>query len=155
MRSSFPTYLELSIISYSAWQSADLPLAWSSTPAVKYAWIAFLLWCAPVVWYCWICIVEQRVKKSQTLMLCFAIFVSLIGTLGSLHILKHMGLALAIAALAPTYTLMWIGSMAAWLPGFGWILRNLPFILLPAIQMLVAAVGACSLFYQLRRFNIE
>jgi hypothetical protein len=152
-RTSFPSLLELAILAYCLWQASDLPKSWLSTPAVKYAWIAFIIWCLPSLWHMAICILYDKPKGSQPWLLGAAILMSLLSELGSLHMFAHIGLTLAIAGLVPFNigTLVWIASALSWLPGFGWMLNEFPFALIPIIQLAIAICGTTFMFLMLRR----
>ncbi|MDP1835578.1 MAG: hypothetical protein Q8K75_06560 [Chlamydiales bacterium] len=157
MKSSLPSPLEAAILAYCVWQASDLPVSWLTAPAVKYAWIAFIIWCLPAFWHIGYCILNEKPKGSQPWLLGAAIVASLLGMLGSLNMLKHIGLALAIAGLIP-FSLgvpIWVGTALAWLPGFGWMIKGLPFVVIPIIQIVIASIGTVVMFLTSRRTENE
>lgn len=150
MKRSLPSPIELAVFAYCAFQASDLPASWLHAPAARYAWIAFLIWLAPLVMVIMHCVKHQETKGYSPVLLGLALAVSLAGTLGSLNVLKHIGLALAIAGMLPFRidTIVWIITAVAWLPASGYALKAIPFSLIPFVQIAVATVG--SVFFVLR-----
>lgn len=99
------------------------------------------------------CIVNDLPKKSQPILLGTAIVLSLMGTLGSLNVLRHVGLAFALAGMVPfsLITMLWLVTGISWLPALGWIVKGLPFGLIPFIQIGLASVGSLAMIMCLRR----
>ena len=152
-KATLPSPIEVLILGYCLWQASDLVSSWLTAPAERYAWIAFIIWCIPVVWYVARTMQKQETKQSTPELLGVAIATSLIGGLGSLNILEHIGLALAFAGMLPFRwpNTVWIATALSWLPSFGWMIKILPFALIPIIQIGLAAFGTGCLFYYWRR----
>ncbi len=152
-RISLPSVLEFAVLGYCIFQASDLVTSWVTTPAARWAWIAFIIWCLPAVLYVTTTIRYGRVKESSPILLGLAITISLISGLGSLNILGHIGLALAIAGLMPFHLAMipWLATALSWLPSFGWMIKSLPFAVMPAIQITLATVGTAILIFSTRR----
>lgn len=152
-KASLPSPIEVAVLGYCIWQASDLITSWVTAPAVRYAWIAFIIWCAPAVYYVTHTILKREKKESEPILLGAAIVVSLIGGIGSLHMLGHIGLALAIAGLMPFRPLVviWLFTAISWLPSFGWMLKSLPFVIIPIIQIVLASFGSALLLFTRRR----
>ncbi len=143
----FPTLIELAILLYCIVMAADLPHSWTSTPSVRYAWIAFLIWIAP-----WIYFVAKKIrtdsdKGSTPALLGLAVASSLAGTIGSLHALNHFGLALALAGMLPFswQQLTWLVCFISWTPALGWVTKLLTPMQQLALQITLAAFGSLCL----------
>ncbi len=152
-KASLPKPIEIAVLGYCLWQATDLVRSWLTAPAERWAWIAFFIWCIPVIWYLAITIQEQQIKQSTPILLGAAIVVALVGGLGSLNILGHIGLALALAGMLPFRweILVWLATALSWLPSFGWMIKSLPFAIIPIIQIGLALFGSAFLLYCWRR----
>ncbi len=150
---SYPSLIEFAVLAYCLWQAADLPISWVAAPYARYAWIAFIIWCLPAFYYMTRCILNDSTKESNLYLLGAAILASLLGSLGSLHILRHIGLALAIGGTLPFHALglVWLAMAISWLPGFGWMVKSLPLQIVPALQIILASIGTGAMIYRLRR----
>lgn len=145
MNRSMPSWIELAVVAYCGWQARDLD--WVSTPAVRWGGFAFALWCLPVVWN-QVQAIRLEIAKGYTLpLLLLAILFSLVGTLGSLRVLKHVGLALALAGtLSFSFSqLFWLATAVAWMPAFGWLARSFSLQTIHMLQFLIVGVGAGAL----------
>ncbi len=143
-RAGLPTPIELAVLAYCAWQASDLPTSWWSAPAVRWAWIAFIIWCIPAVVSISSHYISDQNRKLSPYYLGGAIALSLLGTLGSLHALQHLGFAVAIAAFVPPSlpAVVWLGCCIGWMPGFGWFAKLLPFTVILLLQLGLAAGGS-------------
>ncbi|TXI37710.1 MAG: hypothetical protein E6Q59_07460 [Nitrosomonas sp.] len=153
MKTSYPSPIEFAVLAYCLWQASDLPISWLHAPLVRYAWIAFIIWCIPTLWHMSRSLLDNTPKGYSPYLLAAAITASLLGSLGSLHLLRHLGLAFAIGGIVPFHysTLIWMATAIAWLPGFGWMIKSLPLTIIPIIQIVIAAVGSCTMILSLRR----
>lgn len=129
----YPTWLEFAVVAYCVWQAWDLE--WASTPAVRRGGLAFALWCIPIGWNQSQAIRHDRAKGYTAFLLCAGVLFALLGSMGSLRVLTHLGLACALAGTIPfTWPMViWLASAIAWMPAFGWLLRALS---IPIIQLL-------------------
>lgn len=148
-----PSLIEIAILAYCAIMAADLPHSWVSTPSVRYAWIAFAIWIVPWIWYVANKIRANKEKGSTPILLGIAVAVSLVGTIGSLHVLNHFGLALALAGMLPFSwpQLVWLGSFISWIPALGWLTKLLAPLEQFVLQIAIAAFG--SLWLLLKKDN--
>lgn len=153
MRKGFPSWLEIAIFAYCLIQARDLPTSWLTAPAVRYGWVAFLIWFLPVLLYVGLTALRSGDKRSTPLFLVGAILLSLIGVMGSLNILKHSGLALACAGLLPFSwpVLVWLPASIAWMPGFGWLMKAMPFQLIVVMQLAITTLASWVLIQCNRR----
>lgn len=139
-----PSLVEIAILAYCAIMAADLPQSWVSTPSVRYAWIAFTLWMVPWIWYVANQIRTDKEKGSSPIILGLAVVSSLLGTIASLHVLNHLGLALALAGMLPFSwpQLVWLGSFISWTPALGWATKLLAPLEQFGLQITIAAFGS-------------
>ncbi len=144
---ALPSLLECAILFYCGFMAADLPHSWVSTPSVRHAWIAFLIWILPWVWIVVSKIVTHSDKGSSPILLGLAVISTLAGTIGSLHILNHFGFALALAGMLP-YSwpqLIWLLTSLSWTPAFGYMTKLLAPMQQLALQIALAAIGCVCL----------
>jgi len=153
MRRGFPTWFEIAVFVYCVIQARDLPTSWLSAPAVRYGWIAFFVWVLPVVVYIGLSVIRGRDKGNNPLFLVGAVLASLIGVMGSLNILKHGGLALACAGLLPFNwpMILWLPASIAWMPGFGWLMKSIPFHLIFVVQLAITGLASLVMIQCNRR----
>lgn len=111
--------LPIAILLYTSWGALSLVSYWFTSPPDQYGWLAFLIWCFPILVY------ASR-HKCHPIILCLAILTSLMGTLGSMNTLKQLGLSFALAAFIPwSWNLVpWIICAISWMPMLGWITIN-------------------------------
>lgn len=133
MNPRYPSWIELAVLAYCGWQSWDLE--WASTPAIRRGGLALALWSMPIVWNQWQAIRQDTAKGNTPILLFAAIVCSLLGSMGSLRVLVHIGLACALAGMLPFSwpMLIWLVSAIAWMPAFGWLSRSLA---IPTIHLL-------------------
>lgn len=119
-----PSIIGIVICFYCAWQSCELVQSWMRSPYDRFGWIAFLIWFTPVIFF-WL---RQKQlpdppPQGRPVYLGLGILSVFIGSIGSLHVLEHMGLAIAIVGLMPFSRLepIWIFSALSWMPAFGWL----------------------------------
>ncbi|MEI6779585.1 MAG: hypothetical protein WCQ21_01585 [Verrucomicrobiota bacterium] len=85
------------------------------------------------------------------------LLICLAGMLTNLHVLNHVALALAGAAVTPRFAFrwLWLGLALAWMPVLGWLLRELPASGVAPIRLglaaLAAAIGWAELRHKFRR----
>lgn len=116
----------VAVIVYCLVSSLTLFQSWQSSPFERLSALAFLLWLSPLL--------IKREKTPSLFFLYSGLFITLLGSLGSLNTLKYLGLALSIASFAPWGVGMaiWLFSAIAWMPVFGWIGTHLfPSFILP------------------------
>jgi hypothetical protein len=140
----FPSLIEVAILLYCGWMASDLPHSWISTPAVRYEWVAFVIWASTCL-----CYMVFMPKGSTPLFLGLAVVCSLVGSIGSLHILNHLGLALAIAGMLPFSgpQVVWLASFVSWTPALGWFAKLLSPPQEFTLQVLIAIIGSLWLEY--------
>jgi len=122
-----PPAVGISILLYCCWQASDLIGAWRFSALDRFGWLVFLIWCTPFVLY----FKRQSENGKETginaMLLGFGLFFSVLGQLGSLNVLQHIGLALAIAGLMPfrmkssRMWIFWLCASISWMPLLGWI----------------------------------
>lgn len=140
-----PSLVGLAICAYCAWQCRGLVGAWRYAPLDRLGWVAFLVWCAPIVWL--------RLARDQegqpddgTALLWVSLVCVCLGTLGSLNVITHVALAAGLVGLLPwSWThAIWLGSAVSWMPAFGWLVgRQSPqhvfgarlLVVVPAVMM--------------------
>ena len=124
MRLRRPATIGIIICLYCAWQSLGLIQAWMKSPYDRLGWLAFTIWCLPVLifWF------RQRQNPNPSpqgnpLFMGLGLISVFIGSAGSLHALEYIGLSFAIAGLIPFswVDILWVGSALSWMPAFGWL----------------------------------
>ncbi len=119
-----PSLITLLICAYCVLCSLDLVETWLSSSSIPVGAGAFVLWLSPVaVFWC------SRMEGSppevpdRPILLGLALFFSFIGGVGSLRVLSHAGLALAVGSLMPASGahLLWLSSSPAWMPALDWL----------------------------------
>lgn len=145
-------WIEIAVIAYCTWQASDLPTAWYGTPSMRWGWLAMLIWCLPILIY----FIRRRPLGSNPLLLGMAILSSFLGSIGSLHILQHLGLAFALAALLPLSwpMLIWVPSAASWMSAFGWFARFYPLAIVIVLQIGIALLGTCLMLIDQRQRKV-
>ena len=118
-----PPLVGIAICVYCMWQSINLLYAWTCSPYDRFGWVSFLIWCAPVFLF-WtrqskIC----HISPARPIFLALGLFFAFHGLAGSIHVLQHIGLALAVAGLMPSVrlSLLWLFSSLSWMPALGWL----------------------------------
>ena len=149
-----PSLTEAAILLYCVWMALDLPQSWVSTPSVRYAWIAFFLWLTPWMWVVGRKIFFDEEKGSTLLLLGLAVVSALAGFIGSLHILNHFGLALALAGMLPWswQQMIWLLSSISWTPALGYMTKHFELTQQLALQISLAASG--SVWLLMKRTNV-
>ena len=102
----------LAIVAYCALSALVLFQTWWNIPAEKFSWLVFIIWLTPLA--------VKRAKKPSKLLLIVALGATLFGTLGSLNMLKYIGLACALASFVTwSWALpIWLLSAIVWMPVF-------------------------------------
>jgi len=119
-----PPTVGIAICAYCAWQSASLVQPWISSPYDRFGWVAFMIWCTPVLLY-WLFLTDTCLLRppERPLLLGFGLLFSVQGMISSFNVFQHMGLALAVAGMMPHSRahLLWLSSSLTWMPVFGWL----------------------------------
>lgn len=149
-----PSLIEVAILLYCGWMARDLPQSWVSTPSVRYAWIAFFIWLTPWMWVVGRQISADEEKSSTPLLLGFAVVSTLAGSIGSLHILNHFGVALALTGMLPWswQQMIWLLSSISWTPALGYMTKHFEPVQQLALQISLAAFGGIWLL--MKRTNV-
>ena len=114
---------EASVFAYCLWHAQPLLHAWQKSPHDRLGWVAFIVWCLPILLRRSLHKPGQYIEKSLFPLLALALGLSFFGSIGSLNALKYTGLAFALAGLAPAsprHTL-WFFTAVSWMPFFGWM----------------------------------
>ena len=156
MAAARPSVVGMAVCLYCGWQCADLLRAWGHAPLERFAWVALLIWCAPVAWM-WPRGSEHDAEaQGCPALLGLGLCLALAGALGSLNVIQHVGLALAIGGLLPWSgkRVFWLASAVSWMPVFGWLAGrcaglDAPHVLV--VRLLLAASVAAGTVYALRR----
>jgi hypothetical protein len=115
--------IEIAILLFCAWSSSELLVSWQDSPLERKAWIALLLWSAPLLLYYTFPSLFPKREKPALLLLTLALCLTLLAIIGSLNTLAYFGLATALAALLPPslHKIAWIALAIVWMPAFGWL----------------------------------
>ena len=146
------SFAEVSVFAYCLWHARPLLLAWQKSPHDRLGWVAFIIWCLPILLRRSIHPSGQYTEKRLFPLLVLALALSFFGSIGSLNALKYTGLALAFAGLAPASPrhILWLFSAVCWMPVFGWMGSHwFPEIIIPArLMTAVAGSGLYLIFLQ-------
>jgi hypothetical protein len=138
------------VTAFALWRSLDLVEGWRHAPLEKRAWVIFLVWLLPLVVSGRRTHTAPSVADSARPIWPFipALFLTLVGTLGSLNALCYGGLAFALVGLTgwSWRHWFWLASAVSWMPVFGWLAQGLGLNLLFAVRLAVALLGAAILF---------
>lgn len=126
---------------YAAWNARDLVAAWRHSPYDRFGWLAFLLWSFPAA------LAAARRADASAAWFGAGLAVSLAGEVVDLNIVKHAGLAIAIAGFFKTRaaTLVWLACALGWMPALGWALNASGAVAVNALRILAAIVPAIFL----------
>ena len=118
-----PSLITLLICVYSILCSLDLAETWLSSSSIPAGAAAFALWLSPVAIFWFRQTKSHPEVPDRPVLMGFALLLSFFGGVGSLHVLGHTGLALAIGSLLPPSGahLLWLASSLAWMPALDWL----------------------------------
>ena len=156
---SRPPVVLWGILLAALWQAAGLWGDLIYSPYLAGGVAALLLWVAPVVaWWLWPGARPWRQGPGMVLGWT-ALAVLALGTTGDLNVLRHLALALAVAALwnwRPE-RLIWLAGALVWLPAAGWMASRwgmtagTVMALRWVIAVTLVAAGMWSVFQEKRR----
>lgn len=127
MKKNSSYLLALLVLAYCIWNARDLHQSWFYISLYEhYSWIILIIWLLPLLYY-WTFTSRPKEQNMNSILLGLALITSLLGVLGSLHILNYIGLALAFAVFVPwsASTWVWLICSFLWMPGSGWIASHL------------------------------
>ncbi len=109
----------IAILLYCSWNAADLLIAWQTASLERFSWLLFLIWLLPLFY-----MFKYPLRKEipYAWLLLSGLLLTFIGSLGTLNMLKYMGLAATSASFLPwkTSNIFWLTSALVWMPAFGW-----------------------------------
>ncbi len=135
---------EWAVIAVAGIRSSSLYTAWRDAPLERLSWLVLLLWMFPIFYG-----FRRHAVGSQSWAFVVSVGLTLAGTVGSLNVLCHVGLAVALSGLvrpSPAYW-PWLITAVAWMPLFSWATYDLPPIAITFSRFLgtaAAAAFACS-----------
>lgn len=143
--------LEVVLLGYCGWRSADLVNAWTYSPFDRFGWLAFLIWILPLAMrrfgageFCF----GAEGRKLRFMGLGLAL--TFLGDIGDLNFSQHAGLLLVLIGFAPCRcVVLWAASAAAWLPASGWVGSRLGVdpTVFALLRVLAAVVGCAAHLY--------
>jgi exosortase/archaeosortase family protein len=145
-------WLELAVLGYCAWRSAELFSTWFTNPYDRLGWLAFSVWTLPLL-------LRRRNEGVSTSWIQSPAFVAagvalvLLGDIGQLNVSKHAGLALVLAGFAPARgRLLWAAGAVAWVPALGWFASRFGVspAYLAAVRVTIAVLAAGGFVYARR-----
>jgi hypothetical protein len=137
---------------FCAFLSHSIIQDWTGFPLLHWSMASFCIWLIPIFVY-WFYPYAQKPRHSNPMLLGAGVLLSLLGLLGELNILKHLGLALASVGLIPwsNKQLIWLLTAVAWLPATAYLLRSFSFDLVIVLRLLIVTISALTsisvLFY--------
>lgn len=121
--SRIPSPTEWVTIAFCAFMANELYPIWHNPPSFPVPGeVSFILWLVPVLL---MRTLHWNGESGLSALGFAAIAIGGVGWLGSLNILKQLGLALSIAALVPVtpFFYFWLASALAWMPASRWLLK--------------------------------
>lgn len=116
----------LAIVAYCVFSALPLFQTWWNFPTEKFSWLGFIIWLVPLG--------LARAKQPSVLFLCLALVATLLGTLGSLNVLKYVGLACALASFVRWSWAfpLWLLSALVWMPVYSVLGAHIfPLVVIP------------------------
>jgi hypothetical protein len=136
---------EWAVTAFALWRSMVLVEGWRHAPLERAAWVMFLVWLLPLAVFIGRASGTPANQESARPIWPFipALFLTLVGTLGSLNALCYVGLAFALVGLTGWSWMhwLWLASAVSWMPVFGWLAQGLGLNLLFALRLAVAVAG--------------
>ena len=114
-----PSAIALAIIALCAWQSSfHLIGAWRDDPQNHLGWLAFLIWLSVAIY-----LLIRPTTGNETasfVLLGMGLTLCVLGMLGSVNVLRYLGLGCAIAGMNPwSWKLLpWLMVSVVWMPAF-------------------------------------
>lgn len=136
--------LELAIVLFSAWLSRDILTAWCHSPRDQFAWLAMIVWLAPLAMR----IISQETASPSVIFLTAAILIGACSGFLQIHALGHIALVLAMAAriTRSKANIVWMISALAWMPLFGWGAAGISNSWILIARLALAIVGMAAVW---------
>jgi hypothetical protein len=148
-----PHLISLLICSYCIMNATDLFEPWTNSWGLSPDALAFAMWVSPVLIF-W-CRPRSSVGDAEEtpVALGAALFLSFFGSVGSLRVFCHAGLALSFAALLPAMRvhLAWLASSCSWMPVFDWVCGRFFPGWAPTAKILASSLPALYLTWAIGR----
>lgn len=157
MKSVRPSLIELAVVAFCIWQAYDLPSDWVSFPFLRLSWLSFVIWFLPIPIYWIFPINSQTERRTTPILFWIALILSVLGMLGSLHALQHLGVAFALMGLVSWtwWSFIWLASCVSWMPAMSYFASNLSLDLVLIARVIVAFIGMTAALVGMRRENHE
>lgn len=156
MKFCHPQPVAIAICIYCGLQALGLVYAWKNSPYDRMGGVAFGIWCIPIFWY-WLkqAGMEASPQTGKPLFLGLGLFLSYNGSMGSMHILEHLGLVFALGGIMPTKPIvfLWMAAAITWMPVFGWLSGRLFAAYSDVVRFSILFFPVSGLFYFLSRSN--
>lgn len=137
--------VQLLALLFCAWQAKDIYYSWSDTPFLRGGLLTFVIWIIPAATY-WMMPRHQKddVRPWSFELMCAAVVISVIGMIGSVNVVKHVALALAVWSLTPIHwgTVPWLVTCLAWMPAAAYFLKGFQLNHVIAGRVILAVSGA-------------
>jgi hypothetical protein len=138
------------IIIYCGWNASDLVTLGKIARLDRLDWIFFLIWFIPIPFYWFFADPNHKEGFSKNnFLLITAIAISLLGLLGSLHVMTHFALAMAFTALIPWFwqKWIWIACAISWMPSIAWLGAHFFLEYLWIVRFLLSVTSASFISY--------
>lgn len=143
--------LEAIILLFAVVLSRGLWTGWRDAPYDRLAWLAFLIWFAPLI-VLWARERQSWRRHGDPWMLAAAMALLVLGVLADINAISYGGLACAIVALVPWMPwwrrLLWLGVSVCWMPAFGYFLNILPIPVVLVLRQVLAIAGAMCILWR-------
>jgi hypothetical protein len=148
-----PRLISVLICFYCIMNASELFEPWAKSWGLSPDCLAFAMWLTPVfVFWC-----RPRAAigdaEENPGVLGAALFLSFFGTVGSLRVFCHAGLALSFSALLPAMPVhfAWLASSCSWMPVFDWVCGRFLPGWAPAAKLLASSLPALYLTWAISR----
>lgn len=151
-----PVLLPILVFLYCAVNASDLVENWIMSGYDTVGAALFALWLVPPAASWVVGSAGKKFFEGGLVLPGLALVFSFSGTLGSLHVLGHAGLAFSIASLVPpvAFHVLWLASSVAWMPASDWFGARFFPRYADAVRVVIAIipsiVAACSLWRKQR-----
>ncbi len=150
-----PQIVTVLICIYCVLNASDLVSTWVYSSRGLTGAFALALWASPVAVFWYRQWKAPRPWEDRPFLLGLALLCTFQGILGSLHVLGHIGLALALASLIPPCPVhpVWLASSLSWMPALDWFGGRFFPDYVSVVRILTAALPAWVLIRSMQNVS--
>ncbi len=148
--SRIPAATDLIVVLFCTGMARDIFTIWNSPyNFVPHGAIFFAIWALPLLLIRTLHWKQTKGPLSSPQLSLVGLALGCIGWLGSLNILKQIGLALSLVSLLPLgpFSLIWFTTSVTWMPASLWVLKPIIPFYIPYGRFAIILVGLACYFY--------